>query len=251
MKYLNKYNEIISRYRSGAFGNENLSLYDVLKKANASDLVDNMDLSELYNLFNSTSGITKEIFYMLWKETEVKVASMKRLEKELKGYSIEAYRDPKDSSDNALANALKLHVEHCSEGELPKDTEAMLCPAKEEPYLGVIKIQRNCAAAKFSFRHELIHYFRDVKVGNRVTKEFARKIKGKTPSNSEQEVNYLTAASIMPVEEICTKLEEFENIISDDEEKAFLSILAKEYDQSVRAVLRRLVEVRRLVDYKR
>lgn len=249
MKYLTKYNDILSRYRNGEFGNENLSLYDILEKANAPELIDNMDLSEIQSLLNSASGITKKIFYMLWQETKGKVATMERLEKELAGYRIGSYRNQENSSDNALADTLKLFVKYCGEDELPKDTEAMLCPAEKGPYLGVIKIQKNCAATKFSFRHELIHYFRDVKVGNRVTTEFTRKIKGKTPSDKEQEVNYLTAASIMPIKEISTKLEEFENITSHDEEKAFLSILAKEYEQGEDAVLRRLIEVRCLVDY--
>lgn len=249
MKYLTKYNDIISRYRNGEFGRENLSLHDILERANAPELIDNMDLSEIQSLLDSSSGIAKKIFYMMRQEAQSKIATMDRLEKELEGYSIWTYRNQENRSDKALADTLKLAVKYCGEGELPKDTEAMLCPVEEGPYLGLIKIQKDCAATKFSFRHELIHYFRDVKVGNRVTTEFARKVKGKTPSEEEQEINYLTAASIMPIKEISTKLEEFEGISAYDKEKAFLSVLAEEYEQSEDAILRRLIEVRRLVDY--
>lgn len=249
MKYLKKYNDIISKYRNGEFGRENLSLHDILERANAPELIDNMDLSEIQSLLDSSSGIAKKIFYMLREEIKDKVATMDRLEKELAGYRIWTYRNQENTSDKALADALKLVVKYCGEEELPQDTEAMLCPVEEGPYLGLIKIQKDCAATKFSFRHELIHYFRDVKVGNRVTAEFTRKVKGKTPSEEEQEINYLTAASIMPIKEISAKLEEFENIAAYDEEKAFLSVLAEEYEQREDVVLRRLIEVRRLVDY--
>ncbi len=249
MKYLNVYNEIIEKYRKGEYGKQNLSLHDILDKANNPDLIDRLDLSEIQGLLDSASGITKKMFYMLKQKTESKIVHMAALEEELKNFDIDAYRDSKDGSDEALAKNLKLVVEYCSKGELPADTEAMLCPVKDSVHLGVIKIQKDCAITSFSFRHELIHYFRDVKVGHKVTVELARKIKGKTPNNGEQEVNYLTAASIMPLEEIRTKLDEFEAIVSQDKEKTFLLGLAKKYEQDEGAILRRIIEVRRLIDY--
>lgn len=133
---------------------------------------------------------------------------------------------------------------------MPSDTEAMLCPVDDDSHNGIIRIQKDYAASKFSFRHELIHYFRDVKVGNRVTQEFARKIKGKTPNDEEQEVNYLTAALIMPLDAICTRLDDFEAATTHELEKNVLSSIANQYEQDEDAVLRRLIEVRRLVDYK-
>ncbi len=249
MKYLNVYNEIIEKYRKGEYGKQNLSLHDILDKANNPGLIDKLDLSEIQGLLDSASGITKKMFSMLKQKTESKIVHMAALEEELKNFDIDAYRDSKDGSDEALAKNLKLVVEYCSKGELPADTEAMLCPVEDPVHLGAIKIQRDCAITSFPFRHELIHYFRDVKVGNKVTVELARKIKGKTPNNGEQEVNYLTAASIMPLEEISAKLDEFEAIISQDEEKIFLLNLAKEYEQDEGAILRRIIEVRCLIDY--
>lgn len=249
MKYLNKYNDIMAKYKSGEYGGENLSMYDILDKANSHDLIDRLDLSEIQGLLDSASGITKKMFSMLKQEIKSKVMLMDSLEKELKKYDIDSYRDSGDGSDEALANNLKLVVKYCSDDELPEDTEAMLCPVEDAAHLGVIKIQKDCATTSFSFRHEIIHYFRDVKVGNRVTVELARKIKGKTPNDEEQEVNYLTAASIMPLEEISAKLDEFESVVSQEAEKVFLSDLAKKYEQDEDAVLRRIVEVRCLVDY--
>lgn len=249
MKYLHTYNEIIGKYRKGEYGEQNLTLYDILDRANSHDLIDKLDLSEIQSLLDAASGITKKMFFMLKQKTESKIAHMVALEKELKEYDIDAYRDSKDGSDEALAKNLKLVVKYCSEGELPTDTEAMLCPIEDSFHLGVIKIQKDCSITSFPFRHELMHYFRDVKVGNKVTVELARKIKGKTPNDEEQEVNYLTAASIMPIEEISAKLDEFEGILSQDEEEIFLSDLAKKYDQDKGAILRRIIEVRCLMDY--
>ena len=174
---------------------------------------------------------------------------MENLEKELVQYRINSYRESSDASDEKLAHNLNLVVKYCTAEELPSDTEAMLCPIDDDVHLGIIKIQKDCAISNFSFRHELIHYFRDVKVGNKVTSEFARKKKGKTPNDDEQEVNYLTAASIMPIDEIRTKLDEFENITTRETENRFLSALARRYEQDEDAVLRRLIEVRSLTDY--
>ncbi len=250
MKYLNKYNEIIRKYREGKYGEQNLSLYDILDRAGSGDLIDRLDLSEIQELFYSSSGITKKVFLILQKRIENEITLMAALEKELKEYDIDAYRDSSDGSDEALASKLKLAVEYCDDDELPENTEAILCPIEDSAHLGVIRIQRDCAITSFPFRHELIHYFRDIKVGNKVTVELARRVKGKTPSDEEQEVNYLTAASIMPLDEIETKLCEFECIISQDAENAFLSDLAEKYEQDKNAVLRRIIEVRRLVDYR-
>lgn len=248
MKYLNKYNNIMAKYKNGEYGNKNLSMYDILDKANSHDLISKLNLSEIEELLTSSSGITKMMFSMLKQKMESKVILMEALEDELKGFNIDSYRGLENRSDIALANNLKLVVKYCSDDELPEDTEAMLCPIEDTTHLGIIKVQKNCVTTDFSFRHEIIHYFRDVRVGNRVTTEFARKIKGKTPSEEEQEVNYLTAASIIPFEEISLKLDEFENIVSQNAEKVFLSDLAKKYEQDEDAVLRRIVEVRCLID---
>lgn len=249
MKYLNEYNNIIARYRAGEFGGASLSLYDILDRANNSGLMDKMDLSEIQCLLDSASGMTKWMFSFIKQKEKDKIIAMEHLERELAQYDIESYKQGIDISDTTLAHKLKLEVKYCNDGDLPPDTEAMLCPVDDKEHFGIIKILRDCATSKFSFRHELIHYFRDVKVGNRVTSEFARRRKGKTPNDEEQEVNYLTAASIMPVNEMRLRLDEFENATTQEEESAFLSELSKQYEQDNAVMLRRLIEVRRLVDY--
>ena len=249
MKYLNEFNNVIARYRAGEFGSVSLSLHDILERANDSDLIYKMDLSELQHLLDTSHGVTKKVFSLIKQKEKDKIVAMERLEKELKQFDIAAYRGVPDSSDEAMARNLGLIVKYCDRDELPKETEAMLCPAGDEAHLGLIKIQKDCVMSNFSFRHELIHYFRDVKVGNKVTTEFARKVKGKTPNAEEQEINYLTAASIMPVNEISAFLGDFENASTPEAEKSLLSSLAVRYAQDENAVLRRIIEVRCLVDY--
>ena len=81
MKYLNEYINIMKRYKQGEFGSENLSMYDILNKANSSGLLDKLDLSEIQYLLDSSSGITKKMFSMLKQKKENKIIVMKRLEK--------------------------------------------------------------------------------------------------------------------------------------------------------------------------
>lgn len=95
--------------------------------------------------------------------------------------------------------------------------------------------------------HEIIHYFRDVGVGNKVACEYTRKIKGKTETEEEQDINYLTAAAVMPADAIAEDLNEFERMGSDQED-TFLCRMAEKYGQDKSAVLRRFSEVHILSD---
>ena len=249
MKYLKEYNNAIARYRAGEFGHNNISLHDIMVHAGDPELMNKLSISELNCLLTSASGVTKNLFARLAQKEEERIASMERLEKELVEFGIDSYRTAGNDSDEVLAQNLNLFVEYCGEKDLPKDTEALLCPTDNASYFGVIKILKDRATTKFSFRHELIHYFRDVKIGNRVTVEFARNSKGNTPNNEEQEINYLTAASIMPFEDIKTRLNEFEKTVSEAEEQFLLADLSMQYGQSKDAILRRLIEVRSMVDF--
>lgn len=73
MKYLDKYNDIMAKYKRGEYGTENLSLYDILDRADSVDIFDRMDISEIQELLDSTSGIAKMMFSMLKKKKESKV----------------------------------------------------------------------------------------------------------------------------------------------------------------------------------
>lgn len=248
MKYLNEYNKIMTRYRNGEFGNDSLSLHDILNAAKNPELFAKMNLTEIQDLIDSSTGVARKVLFYIKEREEKRIRLTYTLEEELTRFDMDNYRTG-DGTDKVLAHNLKLAVLYCDIEDLPKDTEAMLCPSDDNVHLGLIKIQKNCVSSNFSFRHEIIHYFRDVKVGNKVKTEFTRKTQGNTPNEEEQEVNYLTAASIMPLKRICTVLGVFENITTQDKEHVFLTNLARQYEQDENAVLRRLIEVRRLVDY--
>lgn len=59
---LNKFNNIITRYRNGEFGEKHLSLAEILEASGEKDLVNQMSVSEIQYLIDNSSGITKMMF---------------------------------------------------------------------------------------------------------------------------------------------------------------------------------------------
>lgn len=68
MNCVDEYNEIMSRYRSGEFGMENLPLQEILDKAGNPRLLEKMTVSELQHLRDVSSGLTKQMFSMLCRK---------------------------------------------------------------------------------------------------------------------------------------------------------------------------------------
>lgn len=242
-KFLEKYYDIMSKYRNGEFGEQHLTLNDILLKANEGSLINDMTLSEIEYLIRNSSGMTKQMFTLIKAQKSKQVARMKELECELESYNIPQLCGNHFSGD-VLASKLGLNISYYN--SLPVDVEAELLPPNDDKYFGTIKISKNCPN-KFSYMHEIIHYLKDVGVGHRVEHSFARKKRGKTDSLEEQEVNYLTAAAVMPIAKILVDLKEYESINSD-EENNFLSSMAEKYGQDINAVSRRFAEVRNLAD---
>lgn len=247
-KFLKKYVNIMVRYRSGELGNEHLSLYDILSKFGEQDLLSKMNLSEIEKLIKESSGITKQMFSLAYDRKAKELEKINKLEKELKDLNVSKYMNNGNITDEELADKLGLSISYCDDLALPDDVEATLYPSDDERYNGIIKISKKCTA-KFSYMHEIIHYFRDVGVGNKVSNIYARKKQGKTDSPEEQDVNYLTAAAIMPFDVIAKKLNKYEKMNTDDE-RQFISEIAEKYEQEESAVLRRIIEVRSLIDYR-
>ncbi len=246
-KFLELYNDIMSKYKKGEFGSENLTLGEILDRAEKTDLFNQMSLSEIQNLSDSSSGMTKQMYQSLYNRRLATIEKTKELENELKSYNIGQFCDGENISCKKLAEKLKLDVQYCKKSELPEDVEAMLSSSDNKQYFGVIKILKS-RKPKFQFMHEIIHYFKDVGLGKSVQKEYSRKIKGKTDSDKEQEVNYLTAAAVMPIKKIALDIDEYENTTSENETE-FLTRKAEEYGQDIDAVSRRFIEVRSLLDY--
>lgn len=62
MDNLSKYRQIIQNYKNGKYGNELLSLYDILLRENEVSLLDELSLDELNELIDSSFGIHKLLF---------------------------------------------------------------------------------------------------------------------------------------------------------------------------------------------
>lgn len=246
-KLLKKYYEIMDKYRAGDYGTDNLTMSEILIKANEPDLLERMNISEINFLCSNTSGLTKKLFSCHKVKKQEYRAKMLALESELKTYGIEQFSEGDSLSDSAIARNLQLNVQYTEPAEMPPDVEATLSVSLDPAFVGVIKILKNVKKTKFPYMHEIIHYFRDVGVGNKVDCEYTRKIKGKTETEEEQDINYLTAAAVMPADAIAEDLNEFERMGSDQED-TFLCRMVEKYGQDKSAVLRRFSEVHILSD---
>lgn len=207
-----------------------------------------MSLSEIQALTDNSSGLLKQLFSGSASKKMMAVKRMKKLEDELTGLGIKDYCHSPNSSEEDLAKKFHLEVKYCKPNEMPEDVEATLSKSEDKQYFGTIRVVENADITKFSYVHELIHYLRDVGEGKKVSKTYTRKKQGKTDSSDEQDINYLTAATIMPLEQISKTLSDYEKM-SYNEEKEFIAHTAQKYQQNEDAVLRRIIEVRDLVDY--
>ena len=59
------YEKIIDRYYKGEFGNQTLSLHNILQEAGEPDLLRKMSLEELQILADKSFGVTKQIFLLM------------------------------------------------------------------------------------------------------------------------------------------------------------------------------------------
>lgn len=63
-----KYNNIMQRYRNEEFGEDFLTLYEILEKAGSPDLLDTFNKEELDYLINHSTGFTKMMFSEIKKK---------------------------------------------------------------------------------------------------------------------------------------------------------------------------------------
>lgn len=173
------------------------------------------------------------------------VVEMEEMENDLKGSKL--YSLNLSADDSELSEKLGLKVEYVT--DMADDNEAELLPIDDDSYYGLIRVRKELKKYKFAYIHEIIHYIFDVGYGNKVTKCFARKKKGKTNSPEEQRTNYMTAAYIMPSEQIVKELCGYDHKTPKMDEIAFIRTLQTRYEQSETAVVRRIREVRKLAKY--
>lgn len=171
------------------------------------------------------------------------VADMKAMEKELRS-KLDLYELSAD--DSQLSEKLRLKVEYVT--DMTDDNEAELLPIDDDNYYGLIRLSKELEEEKFAYIHEIIHYIFDVGYEKKVTKSFARKRKGKTNSPDEQRTNYMTAAFIMPYDQIKKSLEDYDGSHPKLDELVFVRNLQERYVPDRVAVIRRIAEVRKMMN---
>ena len=70
-------------YRNGAFGQNHLTMHDILSQAGEDGLLNKMCLSEITSLRDSSKGISKHLFHLLWANRKSSIANIAKLEKEI------------------------------------------------------------------------------------------------------------------------------------------------------------------------
>lgn len=180
--------------------------------------------------------------FLFKKEKKFTIEEMIKMEEELK--SSELCSLSLNPDDKELFDKLRLKVEYVD--NMDDDNEAELLPIEDDHFLGLIRLRKELKRYKFAYSHEIIHFIFDVGYGNRVTKTFTRKRKGKTESYDEQKTNYKAAAYIMPYLEILHKLQEYDDSNPKMDELKFIRTLQENYGQSEEGVIRRIREVRSL-----
>ena len=75
-EYLQKYNDIMKKYRYGEFGDKHLTMYEILYRAEEPNLFDKMSLDDLQYLIENTSGIYKQMFSYLKSKKEQEIQEL-------------------------------------------------------------------------------------------------------------------------------------------------------------------------------
>lgn len=182
------------------------------------------------------------------RKTRLSVYEMKQLEERLAAMELSSILGEEHIVESNIAEKLKLQVCYVDASALSKDKKATLSPPIESGYNGLIKILKNNKTAdkNFSYMHEIVHYLFDVGIGNIVTKEYTRKVKGKTGTIEEQNTNYLAAAILIPINSILSDLKYYDDNRRTIDEIKFVHDLMSKYNQSRTAIFRRIKEAREL-----
>lgn len=182
------------------------------------------------------------------KRFRLSVEDMKKMEEWLQDECIPTIGYALTEED--VENKLNLKVEYIDPSKLGEHTEAILCPSLTPEYNGEIKISTRLEGKAFTYLHEVIHYLHDVGIGNKVETIYTRKSRGHTNDGHEQLINYATAAYIIPYKEIELRINEFDSSRPWADELFFVKSICGRYNQSQEVVIRRIQEVRRLMNRK-
>lgn len=170
------------------------------------------------------------------KSSGITVTDIKKCEKQMRStvYTPYAGRDVRD-----VALELDLDIIEVPDKDVDRelgDKLSVLCPPNRQANKsanGTIKY-RNSPEKNFRIAHEIIHYLKDVGVGNKVSRAYGKDQKGAADKTYEEQiVDYMAAALVMP----------FSNVAEDIQDGRTAKDLCEKYHQSETLVSRRLSEV--------
>lgn len=149
--------------------------------------------------------------------------------------------------DKNLLKKLNLKLEYVSQDNFGPNTEAELRPCEDGEHFGLIRVNNKHINTRFAYVHEIIHYLKDVGLGNKVTKVYTRKTKGNTIDLHEQEVNYATAAAILKYQDMKDLILSYDRSKPKMDELELVHKICDNYGQERTTVIRRIQEVRILM----
>ena len=171
------------------------------------------------------------------KSSGITVTDIKKYEKQMRSkvYAPYAGRDVWD-----VALELNLDIIEIPDEDVDRELGnklSMLCPPNKQANKftnGIIKY-KSSPEKNFRIAHEIIHYLKDVGVGNKVSRLYGKDKKGAADkTDKEQIVDYMAAALVMP----------FSNVAKDLQDEKTVKELCEKYHQSEMLVSRRIDEVR-------
>lgn len=123
--------------------------------------------------------------------------------------------------------------------------EAQLCPASSATnFNGQIIINSMYEEdSVFDYMHEVVHYIHDVGVGNKVDHNFTRKHENNRIDETERQIDFLTAVSLIPIDELAKDIDYYNKHWYILNEARYTRKLLQKYKCSKECLMQRYSEV--------
>ena len=118
-------------------------------------------------------------------------------------------------------------------------------PPDDDSHKGILRLCAN--PNKFDILHELMHYLINVGVGNTVDRAYPEDYSSHRESEdaNEREINYLSAAILMPLDEMKKRIREYDSKHLHLNLRDFIMAMQDDYGVTTDCVLMRIQEVRK------
>lgn len=133
------------------------------------------------------------------------------------------------------------------EKQLDSSLEARLIPPTSDSSNGVIEVNTQYSTKdQFGYAHEVVHYLKDVGVGNKVTHPYSRLSSPSDIDQHEREIDYCTAAYTIPKDSLADEIKRYrKNWYAIDEVKFFNDLMSK-YSCKRECLILRIKEIQKM-----